>query len=77
MWYDVVVTVLAVGMVVCWRLGVRDGMRIMHNRELEKIRLPEKLVGKSAEKRQEQDAPVDEALQEQMKAIDKYDGWKV
>lgn len=77
MWYDMVVTVLAVGMVVCWRLGVQDGMRIMHNRELEKIRLPEKLTGVSAEKRPEQDAPVDEALQEQLKAIDKYDGWKV
>lgn len=76
MWYDVVVTVLAVGMVVCWRLGVRDGMRMRAGRAPKPaaIPLPEK---KDVMSVLAQDAPVDEALQEQMKAIDKYDGWKV
>lgn len=77
MWYDVVVTVFAIGFVLCYRQGILDTLRMLHNRELEKIRLPEKLAGGNAEKRQEQDAPVDEALQEQLKAIDQYDGWKV
>lgn len=77
MWYDVIVTVLAVGMVVCYRLGMRDTLRMMHGREPEAIRLPEKRAERRVGATPEQEAPVDEALQEQLKAIDQYDGWKV
>lgn len=77
MWYDVVITVFAIGFVVCYRLGIRDTLRMMHDRELEAIRLPVKRPERTVGAPPEQDAPVDEALQEQLKAIDQYDGWKV
>lgn len=76
MWYDVVVTVLAVGMVVCWRLGVRDGMRLGDGKAPEQAAVP-RPEKKDAAPVLAQDAGQDEELQKQLRKIDEYDGWKV
>ena len=77
MWYDVVVTVFAVGFVVCYRLGIRDTLRMMQGKQPEKIRMPKIPVARQEAAPPEPEVPEDEALQEQLKAIDQYDGWKV
>lgn len=77
MWYDVVVTVFAVGFVVCYRLGILDTLRMMQGKQPEKIRLPKIPAADHMIDTAKPEVPEDEALQEQLKAIDQYDGWKV
>ena len=70
LWYDVMVTVLAVGMVVCWRLGVRDGMRMRTGKA------PEAVPVQKATPAEQQDGDGGEKLRERVEEIDAYDGWK-
>ena len=77
MWYDVIVTVFAVGFVVCYRLGIRDTLRMMQGKQPEKVRMPKIPAVRHEAVPQETEVPEDEALEEKLKAIDQYDGWKV
>lgn len=77
MWYDVVVTVFAVGFVVCYRLGILDTLRMMQGKQPERVRIPKIPVDRQKAAPTEPEVPEDEALEEKLKAIDQYDGWKV
>lgn len=77
MWYDVIVTIFAVGFVVCYRLGILDTLRMMQGKQPEKIRLPKIPAAEHMISTAESEVPEDEALEEKLKAIDRYDGWKV
>ena len=77
LWYDVMVTALAVGMVVCWRLGVRDGMRMRTGQAPEAVPVQKATpAGQPLPVAQEQDGDGGEKLREQLEEIDAYDGWK-
>ena len=75
MWYDVMVTALAVGMVVCGRMGVRDGMRRRTGQAPEAVPVQKATpAGQPLPVAQEQDGG--EKLRERLEEIDAYDGWK-
>lgn len=77
LWYDVMVTVLAVGMVVCWRLGVRDGMQMRNGQAPEAVPVPK--MAPAEDRPLEVGQPEEdegEKLRAQLEEIDAYDGWK-
>ena len=83
LWYDVMGTVLAVGlvlgtglalalcMVAYWRQGVRDGMRMQRGEAPEPMRRPATPAAPV-----EPEEGREEKLQAQLAEIDAYDGWK-
>lgn len=76
MWYDVMVTVLAVGMVVCWRLGVRDGMQMRNGQVPEAVPVPKAPPADRPMEEVQRGADEGEKLQARLEEIDAYDGWK-